>query len=234
MPKQHQRALTALVIVAASAAMGALGVWQLQRADYKRNLAQQATAVREMPPLHLDETTRNAELQRFRHVAVRLRYDGAHKFLHDNQTHHGQAGYHVLTPLRYGNRAILVNRGWVAWGEDRRRLPAIASPPDTVLAQGSLSAPPAPGLQLATDGPQSTWPRVVQTVQLAGFAHTLGYPLLPWVIQLDAQVPHGFTRAGQRVGFGAERHLGYAFQWFALAVTLPVCYLAVSLRRPRA
>jgi surfeit locus 1 family protein len=36
------------------------------------------------------------------------------------------------------------------------------------------------------------------------------------------------------VGFGPERHLGYAIQWFALAIALLVIFISLSFKHPPA
>jgi len=52
------------------------------------------------------------------------------------------------------------------------------------------------------------------------------------VILMDADAPDGFERVWQiNVGFGPERHLGYAVQWFALAAAVLIIYVVVNLKR---
>jgi len=49
-------------------------------------------------------------------------------------------------------------------------------------------------------------------------------------VLLDPAAPDGYRRNWRPSDFGPERHIGYAFQWFALAVTLVILYLAWSFR----
>ena len=64
-------------------------------------------------------------------------------------------------------------------------------------------------------------------------AAILGYPLRPSLILLEPEAPGGYRRDWQPRfgGFGPERHRGYAVQWFALAATLVILYLAAHARR---
>mgnify|MGYP003492815404 CR=1 FL=1 len=49
---------------------------------------------------------------------------------------------------------------------------------------------------------------------------------------LDAGVPDGFERKWRpALGFGPERHLGYAVQWFAFALVAIVMFVALNLKR---
>jgi surfeit locus 1 family protein len=51
------------------------------------------------------------------------------------------------------------------------------------------------------------------------------------IVLLDAQQSDGFERIwAMRAGFGPERHLGYAVQWFALAATMFIVFLVMSFK----
>ena len=75
----------------------------------------------------------------------------------------------------------------------------------------------------------------MQFIDYERLSDALGYQLLPAVILLDPQQPHGYLRDWRPGfgGFGPERHLGYAVQWFALALTLIVIYVVMNTRRSR-
>jgi surfeit locus 1 family protein len=75
------------------------------------------------------------------------------------------------------------------------------------------------------------WPKVLQRIRLDLQQTQLGYPLLPVVLLLDPDQPHGFVRDWRPVVFGPERHVGYAFQWFSLATALVIIYLILNIRR---
>ena len=48
---------------------------------------------------------------------------------------------------------------------------------------------------------------------------------------LDPGAPDGFERDWRpALGFGPERHLGYAVQWFAFALVAVVMLIALNLR----
>jgi surfeit locus 1 family protein len=55
--------------------------------------------------------------------------------------------------------------------------------------------------------------------------------LVPGLILLDPSAPDGFRRNWRPSDFGPERHVGYAVQGFALAVTLVILYLAWAFRK---
>jgi surfeit locus 1 family protein len=51
-------------------------------------------------------------------------------------------------------------------------------------------------------------------------------------VLLDPAAPNGYERVWRpAMQFGPERHLGYAIQWFALALVALIIFIALSLRR---
>jgi surfeit locus 1 family protein len=147
----------------------------------------------------------------------------------------GRAGYRVLTPLALADgQAVIVDRGWVpkAFGADAV-LPDVRVDNRPRTITGRLDRLPRPGIALATtpEDKDAGWPRVVQFPSADELSAALGMDLVNGVVLLDADAPDGFVRNWRPSDFGPERHLGYAVQWFALAGTLVVAYLAWSFRR---
>lgn len=214
-----------------------LGFWQLSRAEQKRELL---AAYGDLPldaPVRLNEDFRLGPDWRFRRAQVRGRFDAEHQFLLDNRVHQGRVGYFVLTPLRLAqsDHAILVNRGWVPQGATREDLPALPLPDAAapVTLAGLIDFPPEHVFMLGEgEGRDPGWPKVLQRVRLPVQAEQLGVPLLPALLLLDPADPAGFVRDWHPVVFGPERHVGYAVQWFALALVLAMLYLWVNIERP--
>lgn len=212
-----------------------LGFWQLGRAGDKEALVRAFETRARLPAVDLAGLEPADPASRFRRVTARGRYDTRHQVLLDNQLRDGRPGVHVYTPLWLAGQdaAILVNRGWLPWGESRQRLPEVALTVTAVRVEGLLSQPANPGLKLG--GPGRGWPRLTSYVDYRQLSGELGYPLLPAVILLDPSAEHGYRRDWEPrfPGLGAERHRGYAVQWFALALALLVIYLVTNTRRRR-
>ena len=68
----------------------------------------------------------------------------------DNKTRAGVAGYEVVMPLRIAGSSmhVLVNRGWIAAGRDRARLPDIRTP-DVLVDVVGMARIPGRFLELA-------------------------------------------------------------------------------------
>jgi surfeit locus 1 family protein len=228
-PQAWAIVLTSLLV----AAFVSLGWWQIGRAREKRAM---------MDSFERGATTSVAlvgaivdELPRYQHVSVAGQYEPARQILLDNMpSSTGQPGYRVLTPLRReaAERILLVDRGWVSLGATRQDRPVVAVEAGPRTVAGRLDGLPVPGLRVGNaQAPGETgWPRVLNFPTQADVEAALGQPVESRILLLDASSPDGYQRNWRpSVGFPPERHLGYAIQWFALAVTLIVIFVALSL-----
>jgi surfeit locus 1 family protein len=212
-----------------------LGYWQIGRGRAKQELLDAFTSG---ALTSIDMTGLEAEeLARYQHVWVRGRYLPDRQVLLDSlPSAGGVAGYRVLTPLERadGHGLLLVDRGWIPMGVTRERLPDVSVSGEARLVRGRLDTLPVPGLRLGEAGiaGDARWPRVLLFPTPADLEAALGTPVAPRILLLDADLPEGYERRWRpSIGFGPERHLGYAIQWFALAVAAAIAFVAMSLRR---
>jgi len=212
-----------------------LGVWQLQRADWKQGLVDANAARAGLPEASLQALLPVTAADQYRPVGLTGRYDLDHQLLLDNRTWQGHPGYEVLTPLlpSAGGTAVLVNRGWVPAQPDRSILPELPGVADEVRVRATIKLPPERIFRLAdVEEAQAGWPRVVQQPEIAQLERVLGYPLLPVLLLLDKDADHGFLRDWKPVyGVTPDKHRAYAMQWFTLALVLVVIYIGVNTQR---
>jgi surfeit locus 1 family protein len=221
-------------------AFAGLGRWQWQRAQEKRELAAAFAAGTAdfIGPLG---TRATADLARYTRVRARGRYDAAHQFLLDNMIHDGRTGYQVLTPFRLDDgRVLLVNRGWVPLPGGRRdTLPDVAIPAgERVDIDGRIDDLPVTGLRTGTaaPNPDESWPKRTSFPDASQLGAVLGTAVEARQLLLAPGEPHGFVRdwQGAGAGFGPERHLAYAVQWWGLGALSLFLYLFMNVehRRP--
>ncbi len=197
-----------------------LGGWQLQRAEQKRVWLQQ-----------LDEapaTTVNGALERLEHydwVPVRLEIElvPLKIFLLDNRTRQGRAGYEVVVPIRVDEGSWwLASLGWVAAPARREQLPEVELARRWLRAEGVLSRP-LESVTLAASQVEPGWPRRIQSLDLKQIREALAVPVEPLLLHLKTVVSEAILpRAKIYTGIEPERHIGYAVQWFGLALALVV------------
>ncbi|MGY6274707.1 SURF1 family protein [Methylomonas sp. MgM2] len=212
-----------------------LGFWQLSRAEQKKQiLLQQQTAI-DAKAINLNQHFNlDVDAVRYRKVELTGRYDVAHQFLLENQIVDGKNGYFVLTPCFVDDQSnvVLINRGWIPSGKDRNDLPNVFFKAEPTPISGRLNRFPSVGIKLkGAEIPSDSWPSVVQVVDTKVLSERLGYTVMPYQIELDAEAPQGYIRKWQiNVPIPPEKHLAYAVQWFALALTLTVLFIWMTIR----
>ena len=175
----------------------ALGFWQLDRARQKTALLNAFHMTASQPPTPVTEVRLADPAVRYRKVTAAGRYLGERQILLDNQIAEGKPGYHVYTPfeLATGGETILVNRGWIPLGESRQHIPDITGPATNTLIAGRLSQPANPRLRLGSvEMPPDQGPIVLQYMDYEDLAAMLDYPLVPAVLLLSPEEPHGYRR----------------------------------------
>ena len=226
----------------AVAAFSCLGIWQLDRAGEKDLRSGSFVTRTGDAPILLNERLSvmpsdfDLEWWRYRRVEVLGEVLGARQYLLDNRTRSGVAGYHVYVPMVVTGieRLVLVNRGWTATGPNRELRPEVSLEASELVVSGIVDYP-RQTLLLGEDGyAGSTWPKVVQRIDLDKTERDLGHQVLPFVVLMDAAIPQGFVREwAPYLGIGPARHRGYAFQWFSLAAAVAVVWIVVRLRGAR-
>lgn len=210
-----------------------LGMWQLDRAEYKQALQNEYDVRIEQAPYRVTGQRVDPEAVRFRRVSAIGEYEPAREILVDNRVHQGQAGYHVVTPLRIqgSDMRVLVNRGWVPVGPDRQRRPITPAPAGVQEVVGIAAVPHADHFTLGEPDTADGWQTVWQNLDLARYASAVHFPVQAFVVLLDPQAEGGFVRDWARLDTGIATHKGYAFQWFSLAVAVVVVYILVNLEK---
>jgi len=227
------RALPTLAMLLAVVVCATAGRWQQGRMHDKQALRAQMDAALRMAPVALAGLPDDADWTslRFSPVVAGGVYRGDSQIFIDNRVHDGRAGYHVVTPLELSDgRAVLVNRGWVAQGASRARLPDVPPPDAAVTVEGRIGVPVAGYLELKRDpvtGP--LW----QNLDPARFAAATGIAVLPVVVeQTVPPVPDdGLVRDWPAPDFGIDKHRIYMVQWYAFAALALALWLILNLRR---
>lgn len=195
----------------------ALGVWQVQRLAWKRDLITRVdTRIHALPAPAPASASKADEYRRV--VATGT-------FLHDKaalvqaSTVRGP-GYWVLTPLRRADGAILfVNRGFVP---DRRT--TYGRPAGAVRVTGLVRlTEPDGGFLRANDPAANRW----YSRDIAAIARSRNIAAAPYFIDAQASPTPGYPIGGLTVVRFPNNHLQYAITWFALAAMTVAGYIIV-------
>ena len=224
---------TTLLTLVLIAFLISLGRWQLRRADEKRVLFDSFASGSDAT-LSVDLAT--PPLRRYQHLEAGGHYDQSRQILVDNMFDGEHVGYYVITPFALtGGGWMLVNRGWVPLGASRADRPAIPVAGDERRIHGRADHMPSPGIQMGTKAElKPPYPIVAGFPSRAEIAQVLGessWTSATDLVLLDPGEPDGYVRHWTAPGFPPMRHIAYAVQWFALALTLAVIYLVTNTRQ---
>jgi surfeit locus 1 family protein len=210
----------------------ALGNWQQQRAADKEAAARQLSILAEMPPLAASVLPRDATPEVFRRIEAEGEFVTDWPLYVDNRPHEGKAGFYLLMPLRLAgsDAVVLVLRGWFARDpRDRTRIPAIPVPPGRLRIEGRVRDVVARTMPMGT--PQPLQPNaIVQNVGVEELKAASGLPLHNFIIEQTSDTPDGLARDWPAPSVGIDKHHGYAFQWYALAMAALIFYLVTGFR----
>ena len=227
-----------LLALAVIALFCTLGVWQLGRAKQKEAmLAASQQVLAERKPLPLSAASDPMRRDAYDWAAGEGHFLDTPAILLDNQTRASQPGiraYRVFQPAT-GSAPLLVELGWLPLPGDRT-MPSIALPSGTSTIAGLLAAPPSAGIATPVATPQADGTLLMVGLDHAVLSAALDLPTLaPRVLKLDPASPIGYTRDLDILPntLPPERHLGYAVQWFGLALAVFITALLLTLRKRR-
>lgn len=204
-----------------------LGVWQVQRLQWKEGLIARAERVQDLPPA--DYTT---ALERGEFARIVLDCPGlaTAPFVELQTISEGQAGVRLVSACRPKGFefVFLVDRGFVADAISAR--PPEAESSSVVRIEGQLREPQRPGpMALPPEGRRFFTRDHMAMAKALGvssdvlalmvFATTSSNP--DWPALKPSAPPAAFS----------NNHLGYAITWFGLALALIAFYIALLRRK---
>jgi surfeit locus 1 family protein len=226
--------LFSLFMAAGLALLIGLGVWQLQRLEWKEGLIAKIEARVHAPPVILKEAVARA---RAGEDISYLRVKTAGRFDHSKERHvyavtDEGVGWHVITPLATPDgEVVLIDRGIVP---DQLKDPATRPQGEiegTVTVAGLARQPESQGRFTPDNEPeQNRW----FWRDLGGLTRSM-FPgaqpeVAPFIVEAEkSDVPGGWPRGGATRLDIPNDHFQYAITWFLLAFCLVVVY-AVYVR----
>ena len=226
---------TALALAALAVLIG-LGVWQLERLQWKEGLIAEIEARSTGAPITIAEALaiarqgRDPDYYRVR-VEGRFHHD-KERYLFAQSLHEGTPGWHVITPLETtGGDMVLVDRGFVPDVLKEASLRASGQVEGVVTVTGIVRSPEIQGSFVPDNEREANrwfWR------DLGAMARSM-FPegtveMAPFFLDAEkSDVPGGWPEGGQTRLELPNNHLQYAITWFLLALCLLVIY-AVYVR----
>jgi surfeit locus 1 family protein len=203
-----------------------LGIWQLQRLQWKTAQIAERTERVSAAPMPLPGPAEDVAKDEYRRVVVQGNFLNDKEIFLGARSLNGNAGYHLVTPFRLADgRVLFVDRGWIPLDRKERQK----------RAAGELTGPVALDAVIRLQGKQS-W-LVPDNRPDLDFFFWADLPAMAKLTQLPeaetrffleagpARNPGGYPIGGQTRIDLPNDHLQYAVTWFCLAVALLVIYV---------
>lgn len=209
-----------------------LGLWQVERQAWKRDLVERITAQMAAKAQDLPATLTDPQSWDYRRVSVTGVFDFT-KELHlaARDVRHSTYGYQILVPMRMvDGRWLLVSRGWVPQEKKAIATRTEGQVAGTVTVMGVARLPQARRwLAPENASERNVW----LWIDLQAMAQAAGIDAFaPLILEADdTPNPGGWPRGGQtRVQF-RDNHFIYAITWFSLALALIAVWGVKSWKR---
>lgn len=226
--------LTTLLVLAGVGVLIRLGIWQLDRLEWRRAFNARVTSQLSAATLDLNLDLPVSELydMEYRDTIVRGEYDFSQEVLLRNQVWDNRLGFHVLTPLHIDGAewVVLVDRGWIPYEDGTPGARTKYQGPAEVEVRGMIrrgqEKPDFGGVPDPTLAPGQTRLDAWNVVNLARIEDQSRLKLLPvYIIEApDAAWTALPYRSLPDIEISEGPHFGYAMQWFTFAAILGLGY----------
>ncbi len=214
-----------------------LGFWQLDRAEQK-NVLNDAYSLRQTDPMvNLNEQNELNDNSVFlwKKVILKGTFQNDQNIILDNQIHQQAAGFNIITPFKIDGTdwAVLVNRGWYKNLNLRSLIPVISSHTQLMTLQGNIVKFPVGGIALGEENLEVISTRIirVQRIDIGKFNNFYSEKFLPYMIYLDPLIDREYDSNFMLPAPDSDKNYGYAFQWFAFAITLLIIFLRLGVKK---
>lgn len=214
-----------------------LGVWQVQRLQWKAALIAEAEAAAARPPVDLTALRDEGGGLEFRKVALTCPGLATAPYVELQSIHDGQAGVRLISPCRPvgAEETVLVDRGFVA--ENISARPPVTPSDAPVALTAEVRHTPPPGPMAAVPTGRHFYAR--DNTAMAAALGVTGLVAAESFFAVESSNPEwrALQPSAPPAAF-SNNHLGYAITWFGLALALVGFYIALlrrklSLKQPR-
>ncbi|HCZ17143.1 MAG TPA: SURF1 family protein [Candidatus Accumulibacter sp.] len=212
----------ALVVLAV---LTGLGTWQMKRLAWKESLLTAIDMRLKIAPTPLPAELSDDGAWEYRRVTLTGVYLHDHEFKVGPRTHNGQAGYHLITPLRRAAGGIvMIDRGWI----DDAHLSQAERPAGLIQIEGVVTFPKPSRFTPMNDAGKNAWywtdaPAMARAADLGNAP--------PFVVTI-ASARAGVYPVGGKVELNIRNdHRAYMYFWYAMAALSQIIFILAACRK---
>ena len=213
-----------------------LGFWQIDRADQKETLNDAYSSRQSDAYIDLNniDDLNNASRLLWKKVELKGIFKNEQNIILDNQIHNGAAGFNIITPFKIEgiDWVVLVNRGWHKNLNLRSLIPDIKPIKNQIEIKGNIVKFPVSGISLGEGKLEVINSQIsrVQTIDTENLNNFYSSKFLPYMVYIEPLLDRDYESNFKLPAPGSDKNYGYAFQWFAFAVTLLIIFLRLGIK----
>ena len=205
-----------------------LAKWQIERGNEKDLLYNSYQKNISLQPQVIDK------LSEYYNNFTKIKVSGIllpeSQFLLDNKVYKRKAGYDVITPMLVNDKILLVNRGWVD-GNNRLTMPDIDIATINTEVEG-YTYEYKEGYVLKDEPKSSSWPRLIQSVNIKEISEALGKEVFSYSIIMSTKQTNSLQLRETHQKNDKLKHYMYAGQWFIFSI-IGFILIIVLLKRTK-
>lgn len=218
-----------IIFILIQTGLNELGFWQLSRAQEKQIRLE---LLNNKQPLETDnlKEVNQVFINEFGIVNLQVNLFNQINLLIENKIQNGNLGYHVLNLVEDKNsgKVVLVNRGWINGTANRNDIPLVKLPTNHWEVEARVYQ--INKNILSNDAELESYGNVLRLPVLDSRMHSLlekrfNVTIEPYILRSTKNTSDVFDIDWAWISMTPDKHLGYAFQWFGLALT----FLIISI-----
>ncbi len=206
-----------------------LGLWQCARSSEKKQMLK----VSKQESSKITLLSKELKVKLHQQLIVNGPFDNKHTFLLDNQFYQHKVGFDILVPLKTStDRYLLVDRGWIQAMPARKEMPIFSNITNDHDLKGKAYFPSSKTWVLNSKLDNAgNWPLIIEKVDFKQLELLLNIKLYPFILRLDATNSGALDRDWRVVTMSPAKHIGYAIQWFGMALAAIIIFLVLNIER---
>lgn len=216
----HKKTCINIMAVCMFATLVTLGLWQMQRLQWKQSLLSKVETRFAMAPEKIIDKIDAVQDWEYRRVTLTGKYVDRYPFFLQPRTYKGQNGYHVVMLFDiYKGGKVFVNRGWIPQDYPRKKLnvPALRR-----TIEGVVQLPFKGYFTPKNDPSQDYW--YWPDIQAMGKKIGVENPL-PVIVTIPPQAAGVYPTGYEVTSNLRNNHRLYALFWFSMALVLVVVFV---------
>jgi len=218
-----------------------LGFWQLDRANEKENIIKLYEERQSSDIVSLNYIGKKPIKDKYyRNYKIKGRYINQ-TFLIDNKIKDKQPGFNVISLFQISSskEIILVDRGWIKMKGQRQNIEKNFKFLNNENIEKNVQEiygyiyPREKSYTIGDISTNKSWPRLLQAINFNEIKSTIkvSEPFVEGIVfRLSENNKFGFKRDWKIVFMDSTKHLGYAFQWFSMALALVILIILFFVR----